>query len=156
MDPAAVLAQTALFRTLGRDDRERLAELTSTQELRSGEVVYEEGSPSDACFVVASGRLRVSRADGLVGYVGRMEPAGEIGVVMGEPRSATVRAVRDTTVLRIAVDDFLAFLGEQAPTLMALARLSIDRVRQQGRRRCCRPPRSRARSRSSPRPPRCR
>lgn len=156
MDPAAVLAQTALFRTLGRDDRERLAELTSTQELRSGEVVYEEGSPSDACFVVASGRLRVSRADGLVGYVGRMEPAGEIGVVMGEPRSATVRAVRDTTVLRIAVDDFLAFLGEQAPTLMPWRACPSTACASRGAGGCCRPPRSRARSRSSPRPPRCR
>lgn len=135
MDAATVLAQTELFGSLGPDALERLAALTRVETLVSGEVLYEQGRPADACYVVAHGRLRVSRDDALVGYVGRMEPVGETGVVMGEPRSATVRAVRDTIALRIEADDFLTFLTDHAPALMVLTRLSIDRTRQQGRQR---------------------
>jgi NTE family protein len=135
MDERTALSQTALFGSAGQEALGELAGVAQHEELRSGEVLYEEGASSDAAFVVTRGRLRVTRGDALVGYVGRMEPVGEMGALMGEPRSATVRAVRDTAVLRIERDEFLAFLGEQAPALMALARLSIERLRKQGRLR---------------------
>lgn len=58
-----------------------------------------------------------------------------MGVITGEPRAATVRAVRDTTVIGAERVAFLEALEERPDALMALSRLAIERLRSQGRTR---------------------
>src|SRR5919206_2602312 len=61
-----------------------------------GEVVFREGEPSRAVLLVHEGEVEVAKAGGavevLLGAVGPGEFVGEMGVVEGRPRSATVRA----------------------------------------------------------------
>src|SRR4051794_8467082 len=61
-----------------------------------GEVVFREGEPSRAVLFVREGEVEVAKAAGtgevVLGTVGPGEFAGEMGVVEGRPRSATVRA----------------------------------------------------------------
>lgn len=135
MDFGSILAETPLFGGLNGGSLERLAGLAERQDLRSGDVLYEEGDPPTHVYVVVAGRLHVSSGDALLGYVGRLEPVGEMGIVAGEPRSSTVRAMRDSIVLRIRSADFVDFLHEQPTTLMSLSRLMIERLREQGRSR---------------------
>ena len=134
-DGAAILAEVAAFGGLGRESLEPLAACAEVRNLRSGEILYEAGAPSEEAYVVVSGRLRVAAGERTVGYVGRLEPVGEMGAVTGESRTATVAAVRDTVVLRIRRDDFLAFLHEHPDALLTLSRLVIARLREQGRTR---------------------
>jgi NTE family protein len=135
MDFGSVLAETSLFAAVGEAALDELSSRAERQDLRSGECLYSEGEPPTWFYLVVSGRLRVSSQGALVGYVGRSEPVGEMGVLTGEPRTATVRAVRDSIVLRIANSDFLEFLARHSPALMALSRLAIERLRQHGRTR---------------------
>lgn len=135
MDIGSTLAQAPLFADMNGEALDELSALVERRSLRSGEVLYEEGEPSTHFFLVAGGRLRVTSQGALLGYVGRLEPVGEMGVVVGESRAATVRAVRDTTVLAIARPQFLDFLERQAKALMALSRLMIQRNREVGRKR---------------------
>ena len=88
--------------------------------LRSGERLYEEGAAPESCGLVLSGRLRVTAGEALLGYVGRLEPVGEMGVISGEARTATVRAVRDSVVLEVPSEAFVAFLHDHPATLLAL------------------------------------
>jgi NTE family protein len=134
-DAARVLARDS---AIGGPDPETwgpLASRAQTIGLRSGEVLYEEGQPSEEVYVVVSGRLRVMTGDQLIGYVGRMQPVGEIGAVTGEARSATVAAVRDSVVFRFAREDFLSFLLAHPQTMLALSQLMIARLREQGQAR---------------------
>jgi NTE family protein len=135
MDSASILARTAVFANLEPDAVAGLAALAQPRDVRSGETLYVEGEPSDAVYVVGSGRLAALVDGAVLGYVGRLEPVGEMGAVMGTPRTASVRAVRDSVVLRIAQDDFLEFLERHGPAAVALSRVMIDRMRQQGRSR---------------------
>jgi predicted acylesterase/phospholipase RssA len=70
--------------------------------------LFEEGEPSDSLYIVVSGRLRVfSRAtddqsERLVADLGHGEIVGEMGLVCGEPRSATVVAIRDTNLAKLS------------------------------------------------------
>jgi NTE family protein len=112
-----------------------LAALGERQRLRSGESLYAEGDPPSHFYLVLSGRLRVMSQDTLLGYVGRLEPVGEMGLLTGEPRTSTVRAVRDSVVLRVRHDDFVRFLERNPAALMELSRLAIRRLREQGRTR---------------------
>src|SRR4051794_15494622 len=61
-----------------------------------GEVVFREGEPSRAVLLITEGEVEVAKAAGtgevVLGSVGAGEFVGEMGVVEGRPRSATVRA----------------------------------------------------------------
>ncbi|MGH7896768.1 MAG: cyclic nucleotide-binding domain-containing protein, partial [Candidatus Binatia bacterium] len=132
---ASLLGATPMFAELPPPELEALAALAETQYLESGECLYSEGEPPEYFYVVASGRLRVTQRGSLLGYVGRLEPVGEMGVVTGEPRTSHVHAVRDSLLLRIARDPLLDLLNRNGPTLMAATRLMLKRLRQYQRQR---------------------
>jgi NTE family protein len=135
MEFGSILGETPLFARAGAEALDTLARVAERADLRSGECLYAAGDASAFFYLVASGRLRVTSHGTVVGYVGRLQPVGEMGVVLDEPRTSTVQAVRDSTVLRIPRDDFLAFLEQHPRALMGLSRLMLQRMREQGRKR---------------------
>lgn len=123
-----------LFEVLDDASLEKLAAGGELIHVPGGEVLLREGDQSDALFVVASGRMQVFVAapageDLLVGEIGRGEVIGEMGVLAGEPRSATVRALRDTNLVRFSKDTFVTFLHENPEELFAITQLIIQRLR---------------------------
>lgn len=98
-----------------------------------GEVLMREGDPSDALYIVASGRLQafVSSDGGevLVGEIQRGEAIGEMGILADEPRSATVRALRDSSLFRFPKEKFVQFLHQHPGELLAITQLVIQRLR---------------------------
>jgi NTE family protein len=135
MDAGAVLARVEAFAQLEPAALAELAARAERVELRSGEALYEVGEESTHAYVVVSGRLSVTNGDRVIGYVGRLQPVGEMGAVTAEKRTGTVAAVRDSVVLRIAKDDFVGLLREHSEALLSLTRLMVARLREQGRAR---------------------
>jgi CRP-like cAMP-binding protein len=135
VDAANILGQSPLFAALSEAERRRLAELAERQDLHSGQRLYGENESPAYFYIVVSGRLRVSVGGDLLGYVGRGEPVGEMGVITGEARTSSVHALRDSVLLRIASIPFLDLLHREAPTLMAVTRLMLGRLRQYQRSR---------------------
>src|SRR5512132_3522624 len=92
---------TELF---GEVDEHALREIEGALEwfrLRSGELLFREGDAGDHVYIVVNGRLRVTTIDGdgrehVLEEVGRGGAVGEIALLIGEPRSATIHAIRDT------------------------------------------------------------
>ncbi len=84
-----------------------------------GEVLMSEGDSSDAMYFVIRGRLLATRFDAEqqkqvdIGELARGSAVGEIGLMSGTPRSATVTALRDTVVAGLSVDAFLALVDRQ-------------------------------------------
>ncbi len=86
----------------------------------------------DGLFLVVSGRLRVSvmarGTERVLHDLGRGSIVGEIALLSDRPRSATVRAVRDSDLLLLRAPAFRS-LAERSPALLAaMARLLIDRL----------------------------
>jgi len=133
VDLRAVLAEVPLFAGLDEEELGALSALADRQDLRSGARLYKEGDPSTHGYVVVRGRLRETSDGELLGYIGRLEPVGEIGIQMDEPRSSTIRAVRDSILLRFDKEDLLGFLDHHPAVQRALSRLMIVRLREQGR-----------------------
>lgn len=134
MDVRALLAQTNLFVALSNPALEQLAARTEVRELSSGETLLEIGSPADALYIVAVGRLRVVLADGtVINDIGRLEPTGEISLLSGEPRTATVYAVRDSKVLKIDREALYEVFVRHPSALLEISRTVIRRLRQNQR-----------------------
>jgi predicted acylesterase/phospholipase RssA/CRP-like cAMP-binding protein len=108
-----VLVTSTLFGDAAWEDEvvaDIVAELT-TVLARSGEVIVREGEPSNDLLLVVSGRLRVVRAaadceETVVTEMGRGETVGELGLITGDPRAATVYAIRDSVLARLTRDGY--------------------------------------------------
>ena len=108
---AARLRETTLLGGLEPDALQELAGSLEVVNILGGETVIREGEPGDCLYIVLSGRLRVSLRhpdgrDEVVGEVARGESVGEMAVLTGGVRTASVRAIRDTQLLRLSTLDF--------------------------------------------------
>jgi len=102
--------------------------------LTSGETLIRQGESGDCMYLLLIGRLRayVQRADGkeiVVGEVGRGEVVGEMALLIDEPRSATVRAVRDSELFRLSKEVFDRFSEKHPLVMKQIARVNLKRLR---------------------------
>jgi NTE family protein len=92
----------------------------------AGDWVLREGDQADDLFVVLRGRMRVvGRADGeerTLRVLGPGAAIGELALLTGAPRSASVQALRDTTLLRLHRGSFVQLIERDARFAAAVAR----------------------------------
>jgi subfamily B ATP-binding cassette protein HlyB/CyaB len=127
----SLLEEASLFSLLTRDEQERLATQMTECFLRAGDTVFERGDVGDAFYVVASGRARVVGRDAAgrevsLSVLKRGDHFGEIALLSGVPRTATVRAADDLVLLRLDRHDFLQFLSRHPHVRVALERFLSD------------------------------
>ena len=100
---------------------------------RSGDIIFREGDPSEFVCRIISGEIEIVKEHGdeslVLGIARTGEFVGEMGVISGRPRSATVRAMNDLSIELINKDDFLKLISTDSDTaLQLLSRLS-ERLR---------------------------
>ena len=101
-----LLESTEAFAGMTRDQLGDLLPLLEPRHVPAGEVVVAEGEPTDSIHIVCYGRLQVHRQqdgrDLVVGEVGPGDTVGDREVLTGTPAATSVRAVRDSLLLRLS------------------------------------------------------
>ncbi len=102
------------------------------QRFERGDIVFREGDPSDSVFRLLSGEVEIIKElrgrEIALGRVGPGEYFGEMGVIEGRPRSATVKAVTTLEVETIERHDFLHRVSEDAETAFELMQRLSERL----------------------------
>lgn len=103
-------------------------------EIAGGQVLMTQGEPGDAMYLVLSGRLRayLNDDDGTrraAREMGRGQIIGEMSLITGEPRSATVIAIRDSVLVRLAKSAFNALFATSPQLSIVLTRQIIEHLR---------------------------
>jgi CRP-like cAMP-binding protein len=98
---ADVLAQVPLFAGLSRRHLKHIAEHADEVAFREGETIVEVDQPGGSFFVILEGEAKVVRGARTIARVGPGEFFGEISLLDGGPRTATV--VAETPVLAVRV-----------------------------------------------------
>ena len=132
-----VLARIDLFAGLDQDTLSEIAEATKQRTYGNGEPIVRQGEPGESMFIVASGRavvvLEPDRRE-----IATIEPGGyfgEMSLLTGDPRTATVLARGDTLVFEINAGSFRrlgathARAVEQVGVAAAARRIELDKVR---------------------------
>jgi len=121
---------SSLERALGTMDQDTLqaiqARATWTQ-VGGGQLLFRQGDPADSWYTVAHGRLSIEldeKGGGTraVRELGPGESVGELSLLAGIPRTATVRAVRDSTLIRLSAEDFDDIVASHVAPLRGIAR----------------------------------
>ncbi|MDZ7802019.1 MAG: cyclic nucleotide-binding domain-containing protein [Trueperaceae bacterium] len=105
--------------------------------LRRGDTLFAEGDPADHAYVLASGRLRLDRADDTPTAVGEIAPGdvlGEASMLTRTPRTASCVALRDSRLVRLSREEVEAHPALMAFVARRVARRSLRRTRRWIRR----------------------
>ena len=131
----SLLSRLDLLTDADRATLERLAAVAEEVEVPAGGIVIRQGEPADALWVLLRGELAVcitaaGSAPRELAPVTAPGYVGEVGLLKGIPRTATVRASQDSTLLRIGGADFLAAMeaGLPSPSLLAVAGARLARA----------------------------
>lgn len=130
-----LLSRLDLLADADRATLERLAAAAEETVLPAGGVLIRQGDPADALWILVRGELAV-RASGDGSGPQELAPVtapgyvGELGLLHGIPRTATVQARQPCTLLRIGGADFLAAVeaSQPSPTLLAVAGTRLART----------------------------
>ncbi|MGI8699635.1 MAG: MFS transporter [Nocardioidaceae bacterium] len=125
-----LLAASDLFAAVTTGTLEQLAGAAGEVEVTAGQVVVAEGEKADAFFVLMTGSMTVTaKGEAAQSTMLRtLRPGdyfGEIGLIEGIPRTATVAAAEPSRVLGIEGGDFITALTEWAPSPALLEGASV-------------------------------
>jgi NTE family protein/lysophospholipid hydrolase len=120
-----MLRTSGMFGQLSDPVLKEMAGFVELQYVRGGSLVLREGDISDSMLFVVSGGLRVSRQDPnggmrLYNEIRPGESVGETGMILQQPRTADITAIRDSTLAVLRRENF--------ETLLTLQPLAINRV----------------------------
>jgi len=124
-----------LFAPLTSAERQKLAGGARPRRFGDGEIVVHEGDTTSSMFLVAEGQVGVSvRAGGSESQkLAILEPGmafGEISLLTGEPRTATVRAVTEATLIEIDKATLAPILEANPSLVEKLDSIILERRRQ--------------------------
>ena len=121
------LKELSLFADLSAEVLQELANKLTLIRLEAGEILFHEGEPGDSLYIIESGLVKAFAENGrgeevLLNQFGAGESFGEMSLVDGEPRSASIGALAPTQLWRLGQEDFLEVLSHQPTFALEMLR----------------------------------
>lgn len=131
LDKVVVLGESSLFDGMTSEELYPVGEIAEVVDLAAGETAVRQGDPGDALYVVEGGTLEVKQDGRKLKEVGRGAVFGEMALLDGSPRSASVVALTAARLLRIPRAEFDALLDEYPAIARGIIRTLILHLRSQ-------------------------
>ena len=133
-----VLRNVPLFSGLDESELERLSRVAGRRRAGRGEQVVRAGESADAFLVLLTGRAKVTNFDEegreiILAWLGPGEFFGEMGLIDGSPRSASVVAVENCELLSIGKNEFQRCMQDNFQVAQKLMRILVRRLREADR-----------------------
>lgn len=131
------LERVPLFRGLPEDQLDLIARMSEAQSFRRGEPIINQGEPNRHIYFIKDGIVGVTVAgeegeeERVVSYFHQNHIFGEFGLFASEEHiaTATVTALSEVNLLRIAHTDFTSTLNDYHPAAMEVARVLTERLK---------------------------
>ena len=104
------LLETPMFEKLDPSEIQEIIHIVEVEQYQAGDVVFREGDKGDAWFVLYRGAVEVLKhgatGEKRIAELGSQACFGEISILDGSPRSATIRATVDSVAFRVPREAF--------------------------------------------------
>ncbi len=128
------LKSAPLFANLDGEELAALADISLEKDFQPGEIIFEEKQVAHHLYLVVKGKVEIfHRRDSKeypVAVLGEKECFGEMAILDDECRSASVRAVDSTLVLKIDRESFRELISERPNISFAIFKILCTRLRQ--------------------------
>jgi CRP-like cAMP-binding protein len=127
--PLDLLAQIPLFRGCSKEELKYVDRAATQTEYGAGQVLCTEGAVGRELIMIIDGEAEVQRGGTVVTTVGPGDFIGEMSLLDGGPRSATVTATTDVKALVLPTREFWQVLDEVPALAHRLLRTLAERLR---------------------------
>ena len=129
-----LIRRVPLFSLLTTDQAQSIADSVVKRRFKRGELIVEQGTKSNALFILLNGRARVLTADSrgrevILAVLQTGDYVGEMSLIDNEPHSATVRAEVQTDMLVLGRPEFSRCLPESSSLAYGILRGLVARLR---------------------------
>ncbi|HEY6960049.1 MAG TPA: cyclic nucleotide-binding domain-containing protein [Candidatus Limnocylindria bacterium] len=112
-----MLAKLPFFKGLEPAELDRIVPHLKLTRVAAGEAVFREGDPGDRYYVIREGEADVSVGGSLVAHLGPGSGFGELALLFGKPRTATVTATKDLVLASLGRSEFGWLVRESGETM---------------------------------------
>jgi CRP/FNR family transcriptional regulator, cyclic AMP receptor protein len=130
MQKVLLLRRVDLFADMTTQQLGHIATVTREQVQSAGSMIFAEGDPGDALFLIVSGDVEVLRDGKRLKVLRDADYFGELAVLTGETRNASIRALTDCLLLRLERSDFHKVLAGSFEAVLAVIRIICRRLQQ--------------------------
>lgn len=128
---AELLRRVELFSNLPDVELEKLARLVQERRYREDQMLFQQGDPGDALYIVTDGRVKVFIREGnretVLSFFGEGDVLGEMALLTGEPRSASAVATSESKLLTLSKESFAAHLTTNMDVMGEMLRVMAVR-----------------------------
>ena len=133
-DQRSILANAGIFEGLDSAQIDALARMAVRKTYRTREIVLRKGDPAMQMYVIAKGRLKAITAgaegrQAALSIMGPGEVFGEVALLDGEPRSATITALEPCELIILNRNGFYHFLERNPSAAIGLLQVLARRLR---------------------------
>ncbi len=127
------LRRLPLLAGLSDADLDWLYQKTEPVAFPAGDILMQEGDPAGDLYIIVDGEFEISKRSGpqniAIAVRAPGEVLGEMALLDHAPRSATVRALRDSRLLKVPQDAFVQLLSSSSTAALAILRTVSQRLR---------------------------
>ncbi len=108
---------------------EKLCESSGFVYLNGGELLFKEGDPGNAMFIVLDGLLEVYTKNKIIAERGPYSLIGEMALINSQPRSANIKASIPTSLIEISKENFNNFIAPHSSVILEIMKTLSERSR---------------------------
>lgn len=128
------ISQISIFTSLSPEDLARLPVLTKIIRRETGQIIFREGEPALAMYVIRSGRVAISvwtmeNEELVFAVLGEGDFFGETSLLDGSHRTATAKVVEAVELIEIGADDFFKLLRLKPDIAISILKVMARRLR---------------------------
>ncbi len=105
-----------------------------SKNFKKGKLIFNQGSSSDCAFIIGSGSVEIVKeteeGKKVIGVLKENEIFGEMGLIDGQPRSASARALEDSVMYIITRDNFDILVQKNPKALLPILKVLTSRLRE--------------------------
>jgi len=114
VEKVETMRKSAVFADLPIEDIVIIADILQELEFQEGHIIFNEGDPGDKMYIIVSGQVIIQKGEGdkveMTVTLGSGECFGEMAILDGLPRSASVKVTKLANLLAIEREDFRELL----------------------------------------------
>lgn len=134
VEKVLLLKSAPLFAGLDGEELAALASIALEKEFEAGETIFEQNTPAHHLYLLVRGKVEViHRADSTeypIATLSEKECFGEMAILDDQPRSASIKTLEPSTVLKIDRDSFRELIYERPQIAFSIFKILSGRLRQ--------------------------
>lgn len=130
LEKTIILKTVSLFGTIPAENLSRIAQITEEVQYSANAPIFREGDYGDSLFIVVEGSVQIRKGNKDLATLGKGSFLGEMALLDQEPRSADAIVTEDTTLFKIAQEEFYEVMGSNSEIMQGIIKLLTGRLRE--------------------------